>query len=88
MVLSGAFVGAGSGEDDISCPARKDSSRGKERGRKDMDIGIIGYGSMGRMLYEKMSGSMADRVSFYIANRTKENVEHLREVCNTVFADL
>ena len=47
-----------------------------------MNIGIIGYGSMGRMLYEKMSGSVADSVSFYIANRTKEKVAHLREVCN------
>jgi len=69
LVLSGAFVGAGSGEDDISCPARKDSSRGKERGRKDMDIGIIGYGSMGRMLYEKMSGSMYGGQSFVLYSK-------------------
>lgn len=47
-----------------------------------MNIGIIGHGSMGRMFYEKMSGSAADGVTFYIANRTKEKIAHLRKVCN------
>lgn len=47
-----------------------------------MNIGIIGFGSMGRMLYEKMSRSVADGVLFYIANRTKEKVAHLWEACN------
>ena len=47
-----------------------------------MNIGIIGYGSMGRMLYEQMSGSTFEGATFYIANRSSEKIAHLRQQCN------
>ena len=48
-----------------------------------MNIGIIGYGSMGRMFYEKMSESVTvGETEFYISNRTQEKIEHLRKKCN------
>lgn len=48
-----------------------------------MNIGIIGYGSMGRMFYEKMSGSATvGETEFYVSNRTQEKIEHLRKLCN------
>ncbi len=48
-----------------------------------MNVGIIGYGSMGRMFYEKMSGcAIVGEAEFYISNRTQEKIEHLRNVCH------
>lgn len=48
-----------------------------------MKIGIIGYGSMGKMILEKMS--QADNLSeieLFVANRTKEKIIHLADTCN------
>lgn len=48
-----------------------------------MNVGIIGYGSMGRMFYEKMSrGATVGAAEFYVSNRTQEKIEHLRNVCH------
>lgn len=42
-----------------------------------MNIGIIGYGSMGRMLLEKFVDSVPDKL--YVANRTPEKLCDIRE---------
>ena len=42
-----------------------------------MNIGIIGYGSMGRMLLEKFADAVPDRL--YVANRTPEKLAGARE---------
>lgn len=48
-----------------------------------MKIGIIGYGSMGRMFFEKFSGSPSvGKKEFYVSNRTREKITYLRETCN------
>ena len=48
-----------------------------------MNIGIIGYGSMGRMFYEKMHGStLIGDAEFYVSNRTQEKIAHLQGTCN------
>ena len=47
-----------------------------------MKIGMIGYGSMGRMLYEKMSQSVSGSdAEFLVANRTIEKIAHLQGQC-------
>ena len=45
-----------------------------------MKIGIIGYGSMGKMLYEKLS-----HTELYVSNRTKEKISRLPDcvVCDS-----
>lgn len=52
-----------------------------------MKIGIIGYGSMGRMFLEKMSAaSEFAGAEYLIANRTQTKIEHLRDtyqVCDS-----
>lgn len=52
-----------------------------------MKIGVIGYGSMGKMILEKMSESKTvNRENLYVANRTYEKIEHLAtvfHVCKT-----
>lgn len=46
-----------------------------------MKVGIIGYGSMGKMLLEKFSESKAiDNKNLYVANRTYEKIAHLADV--------
>ena len=48
-----------------------------------MKIGIIGYGSMGKMILEKISESeMLDNKDLYVANRTYEKVAHLKKIYN------
>lgn len=48
-----------------------------------MKIGIIGYGSMGKMILEKISESkMVDHKDCYVANRTYEKVAHLKNIFN------
>ena len=48
-----------------------------------MKIGIIGYGSMGKMILEKIAqASSLSETELFVANRTKEKIAHLREVCN------
>lgn len=45
---------------------------------RKMKIGIIGYGSMGKMMLEKISQSKnASEIELYIANRTQEKIAHL-----------
>ena len=45
-----------------------------------MKIGIIGYGSMGRMFLEKMSGTAEfAKEEYLIANRTRAKIEHLKD---------
>lgn len=48
-----------------------------------MNIGIIGYGSMGKMLFEKFQAAGYKNV--FIANRTKEKLSALpsTNVCNS-----
>lgn len=47
-----------------------------------MKIGIIGYGSMGKMIYEKISQSEnLSQIGLFISNRTKEKVIHLADCC-------
>ena len=47
-----------------------------------MKIGIIGYGSMGKMIYEKISQSeYLTGTELYISNRTKDKVSHLADYC-------
>lgn len=52
-----------------------------------MRIGIIGYGSMGRMFLEKISKtSEFSHAEYLIANRTQAKIEHLRDtyqVCDS-----
>ncbi len=48
-----------------------------------MRVGIIGYGSMGKMLVEKLltaKGVSGDDI--YVANRTQEKIAHLDGVCH------
>ena len=47
-----------------------------------MKIGIIGYGSMGKMIYEKISQSeKLSQIELFISNRTKEKIIHLKDCC-------
>ena len=47
-----------------------------------MNIGIIGYGSMGRMLYEKLHENVSvGKAKFYVSNRTQEKITHLQDTC-------
>lgn len=47
-----------------------------------MKIGIIGYGSMGRMLLEKLLASKAvSEENLLVANRTVEKIMHLKDKC-------
>lgn len=49
----------------------------------NMKIGIIGYGSMGKMILEKISESKAvENKNLYIANRAYEKIEHLTNIFN------
>ena len=52
-----------------------------------MNVGIIGYGSMGRMILEKLAEShMVVNENLYISNRTYEKIEPLQDryhVCKT-----
>lgn len=44
----------------------------------NMKVGIIGYGSMGKMLLEKfIDGEVRSRNEIYIFNRTQEKISHL-----------
>lgn len=48
-----------------------------------MKIGVIGYGSMGKMILEKIAESKAvDNKNLYVANRTYEKIEYLMNVFN------
>ncbi len=48
----------------------------------DRKIGIIGYGSMGRMLLEKLLASKAvSEENLLVANRTFEKIAHLKDKC-------
>lgn len=48
-----------------------------------MNIGIIGYGSMGKMILEKFSQSKSlSEIELFIANITKEKIAHLGDSCN------
>ena len=44
-----------------------------------MKIGIIGYGSMGKMLLWKFSGTGIKKEDLYAANRTAEKLEEAKE---------
>ena len=46
-----------------------------------MKIGIIGYGSMGKMLLWKFSGTGIKKEDLYAANRTAEKLEEADRVC-------
>ncbi len=47
-----------------------------------MKIGIIGYGSMGRMLLEKfLDGKCVSEENLFVANRTIEKIVHLKDKC-------
>ena len=46
-----------------------------------MKIGVIGYGSMGKMILEKIAESnTVGNENLYVANRTYEKIEHLADV--------
>lgn len=48
-----------------------------------MNIGIIGYGSMGKMILEKLAESgMIDHRELFISNRRIEKINHLTELYN------
>lgn len=48
----------------------------------DRKIGIIGYGSMGRMLVEKfLDSKAASAENLLVANRTIEKIVHLKDKC-------
>lgn len=48
-----------------------------------MKIGVIGYGSMGKMLLEKLEESkFVDNKNLYVANRTYEKIAHLKNTYN------
>lgn len=48
-----------------------------------MKVGIIGYGSMGKMILEKISESKTVKnENLYIANRTYEKISHLTNIFN------
>lgn len=47
-----------------------------------MKVGIIGFGSMGKMLFDKISESKCvERENLLIANRTLEKILHLNDKC-------
>lgn len=48
-----------------------------------MKIGIIGYGSMGKMILEKISRAheLAE-IELFVSNRTKEKIAHLKDTYN------
>ena len=45
-----------------------------------MKVGIIGYGSMGKMLLWKFSGSGIKKEDLYVANRTSEKLEEAKDI--------
>ena len=48
----------------------------------DAKIAIIGYGSMGRMIFEKLlASSLVEPENIYLANRTFEKISALKEEC-------
>lgn len=48
-----------------------------------MNIGIIGYGSMGKMILEKLAESgTIDSKELFISNRTIEKINHLKKMYN------
>lgn len=47
-----------------------------------MKVGVIGYGSMGKMLLEKFSNSDLIDGKLYVANRNYEKITHLAELYN------
>lgn len=48
-----------------------------------MKVGIIGYGSMGKMILEKIAeAKKIDNKDLYVANRTYEKIEHLTNILN------
>ena len=57
-----------------------------------MKVGIIGYGSMGKMLFERiMNSKMISPDDLYVSNRTFEKIEDLPcQVCkaNVELADI
>lgn len=47
-----------------------------------MKIGIIGYGSMGKMILEKISQAQnLSEIELFVSNRTKEKIAHLAGTC-------
>jgi len=47
-----------------------------------MKIGIIGYGSMGKMIYEKISrAECLSQIELFVSNRTREKISHLTDCC-------
>jgi len=47
-----------------------------------MKIGIIGYGSMGKMIFEKITqAENLSQMELFISNRTKEKISHLADSC-------
>lgn len=47
-----------------------------------MKVGVIGYGSMGKMLLEEFSNSDLIDGKLYVANRNYEKITHLAELYN------
>ncbi len=48
-----------------------------------MKVGVIGYGSMGRMILEKLSElKLIENKNLYVASRTYQKIEHLVNVFN------
>ena len=48
-----------------------------------MKVGIIGYGSMGKMILEKIADSKSvESADLYVANRTYEKISHLINIFN------
>ena len=47
-----------------------------------MKVGVIGYGSIGKVVLEKLarSGAVA-REDLYVSNRTYEKIAHLGDLC-------
>lgn len=49
----------------------------------ELKIGIIGYGSMGKMILEKISqATNLSGIELFVSNRTGEKIVHLADICN------
>lgn len=51
--------------------------KSEEKGRISMNIGIIGYGSMGKMLLERFIETKDISDELYVSNRSLEKISHL-----------
>ncbi len=48
-----------------------------------MNVGIVGYGSMGKMLFEKFSRNTNSlNIELFVSNRTPEKIAHLMDKCH------